>query len=197
MLKLIARNTGLLPDILHLGCGSDIMENAVNIDTNINFSSYLTETKSNVVIYEGDINGPQDLPKKHFSRVEAHMVLEHIHQDLIPNLLYCLCNFLQDNGVLVATVPNFGYLAERIHRASDWSCVPNVISLQSFREAVNEFLCPNMCGMVGHQSVWVKAVATMWLNAEGFALVDWAESENKMHVTFRAVKIGGDHVSPV
>lgn len=190
---------GGMPDVLHVGCGSDIMENAVNVDSKLPGFVGLTGwyPPKNVMVLEGDITSPQDLPKKHFKRIEAHMMLEHVHPDLIPNLLYCFCNFLQDNGALVATVPNFAELAARVIRAADWNSVPNMQSLASFREATNEFLCPTMGAMVGHQSIWVRSVAEVWLNAEGLALVDWQESKNKMHVTFKAVKKGGDHASAI
>lgn len=198
-IKYITGNNQLdaIPNILHIGCGSDIMGSVVNIDSTIPqwVKDELVCLPINCVIFEGEITGPQDLPKKHFKRVEAHMVLEHIHPDLIPNLLYCLCNFLQDNGVLVATVPNFAHLAKQIVYLNDSGQTTSITQINSFRELTNEFLCPNMCGMEGHQSIWIEKFANLWLKAEGFELVEWKESDNKMHVTFKAVKRGGDHAS--
>lgn len=187
-----------LPDVLHLGCGSCILSDAVNVDTNISMDIKKGRIKipANSWVYEGEIIGPQDFPKKHFKRIEACMVLEHIHPDLIPNLLYCLCNFLQDNGVLIATVPNFSHITSCISNLSnknEWAIKDHAF----FRELNNELMCPNMCGMGGHQSVWIQSVAKRWLNAEGFMLAEWKPSANLMHVTFKAVKLGGDHASAI
>jgi hypothetical protein len=184
-----------VPDIIHLGCGSYFMRGAMNIDTSINRKGFMVCPKKSMV-YQGEITSPQDLPKKHFKRVEAHMVFEHIHPDLIPNLLYCLCNFLQDNGAIVATVPNFMHLSNRLvqlYYKKNWRHK----HFEEMREINNEFLCPNMCGMTGHQSIWTIDTATMWLNAEGFELVSWTPSDNKMHIHFEAIKRGGDHVSRI
>lgn len=197
MLKIMTENcdADFVPDILNLGCGTDYKEYAINIDRHINDSNVML-VPSNAIIMEGEITSPQDLPKKHFKRIEAQMMLEHVHPALVPNLLYCLSNFLQDNGALIATVPNFIYLSYRImelYSVKVWKRK----HIEEMQEINNEFLCPNMGNIGNHQSIWMKQTAKIWLNAEGLSLVDWVVSKNLMHVSFKAVKLGGDHCSPL
>lgn len=89
-----APRRGSLPGALHLGCGDDYHEDALNVDVNPESAADecldVTET-------------PWPYPDGSFSRVEAHHLVEHI--DDRAAFFHEAARVLSPGGVLVVTTP--------------------------------------------------------------------------------------------
>lgn len=160
----IIQSMAEMPKKLHFGCGSNFLEGYVNLDSHINEDLIPIDT----YVMQGVLTSPQAFPRNWFTEIKAEMVMEHIHPDLIPNLLYCFNNIMEDDGRLYIVVPNFVKLAEELLEAECMGGVFNLAKLKMIREVTNEFLYPNMHKGVSHQSIWTPNMADYWLRAEGF-----------------------------
>lgn len=169
-MKLINKLSGALPTAINFGCGSSPKKGMVNIDYSI--PKCITEASSiewNYWLYEGEVTSPHDLPKEHFETIEATMVMEHIHLDKIPNILYCFYEFLKPGGKLIIVVPNFRSIAKMF--VDSWDGTPlNLQNMTLFREITYQLLDPTFESSSGrgHQSLWTPEIAYHWLNNEGF-----------------------------
>lgn len=161
---------GIMPSGMNLGCGSTLIENSVNIDVKISKWLSHSEAFKDHWIYEGEIESPHDLPKNHFDTITATMCLEHVHLDKIPNLLYCLYEFLKPGGKLEIVVPNFQAISKKYMDSCDEENF-NLSKLKLLREVTYQLLDPTLessGNARGHQSLWTPGLAFYWLSSEGF-----------------------------
>lgn len=83
-----------MPTVLHIGCGTDIHEDAHNVD----------KMDLEGVDQAIDLNEyPWDLPRDHFEEIRAYHVLEHLSE--IGTALRECQQLLVDGGKLVVKVP--------------------------------------------------------------------------------------------
>ncbi len=195
MLELINKGKGDLPTKLNLGCGKKFLQDYVNVDTNIG-----KLMDKDCWIFEGEIKSPQDLPSNWFEYISAEMVMEHIHPDLIPNLLYCLYNMMSTEGKLEIIVPNFLTLSKTLVINETKSPSLSFNEFKIIREINNEMLMPYMGEELGmaHQSIWTPKMAKYWLNSEGFDIKSIKEfGYNNFHLKIIATKSeGNNYASP-
>lgn len=170
MLKLLSKGIVEMPKVINLGCGSELKEDQVNIDVHIPDSVRYYSNIKNCWIFQGEILSPHELPKNYFKTINATMVMEHVHLDNIPNLLYCLYEFLQPNGKLYIKVPNFKQAAKMYMDSCDLGSF-DMSKLTLLREITYQLLDPTLDsneGGRGHQSLWTPELAYFWLSNEGF-----------------------------
>lgn len=163
-------NVGMPPN-LNLGCGTKLLPDFVNLDTHIPSSAINSTVYNQCWVFQGEIESPHDFPKDHFKYILADMVFEHIHPDKIPNLLYCLFEFLQPEGKLKIIVPNFRSIAHMYVNTCDEQSF-DLPKLRLLREITNQLLDPTFesgGSARGHQSLWTPEIAHFWLKNEGYA----------------------------
>jgi len=185
---------GKCPLKLNFGCGSDIKEGWCNVDAHIDQDFDYSHLKDTWIL-EGKIVSPHALPSNHFESIDAIMVMEHLHYDLIPNTLFCLYRFLKDNGTLKIIVPNFLKLAKDLIQNE---AVPkgSLEYVDNIRNINNEFLDPtfeDMGFIRGHQSIWTPRLAERWLRNEGYRVHSWAPfGVEDYHLKIIAIKPEGN-----
>lgn len=188
----------MLSEKLNFGCGSELLDGYLNIDVKIPDNAHEKFSGKTILGYEAwemNLVSPQQLPKNHFIEIRAHMVLEHIHYALIPNLLYCFASAAKHNCILNIVVPNFERMAIDLVKLKERDF--DLGHLQTIQEITNEFLFPNMNNQPGHMSIWTPAIAKYWLNAEGWDIASIHELATLYHLEIKAVYKGGPHVSPI
>lgn len=165
MLKLVNKGACEFPKRMNLGCGKKMLNDCINIDTGFD-----DMVDKECWVFDGIITCPQDLPSNWFDYIFAEMVMEHVHPDGIPNLLYCLQNMAAPGGRLVIIVPNFFELAKELICTEDSDL--NIFDLKRIREINNEMLMPYMGDKPGmaHQSIWTMKMAKYWLENEGWKI---------------------------
>lgn len=170
-MRLVNKLNTPLPTIINFGCGSNPKTGMVNIDFQIPRCVLDTSREHlDYWLYEGEVTSPHDLPKEYFETIESTMVMEHVHLDKIPNLLYCLFEFLKPGGKLIIVVPNFLSIARMFVDSCDGAPL-NLQGMTLFREITYQLLDPTFdsTGSArGHQSLWTPGIAHHWLNNEGF-----------------------------
>lgn len=170
MLELLSKAPGEIPRVINLGCGSELKEDQVNIDIYMPDCVQYHAKDGDYWLFQGELLTPHELPKNYFKAIYATMVLEHVHLDKIPNLLYCLYEFLQPNGKLHIVVPNFRLIAKMFIDSCDEN--PFDLKKQSLlREITYQLLDPTLGEIEsarGHQSLWTPESAYCWLSCEGF-----------------------------
>jgi len=186
MLVNIIRN-GKCPTKLNFGCGTNILPCFWNVDIHIE-KHLLDVALDGTWVSEGFVKSPHDFPRNHFNTILAEMCLEHIHQDLIPNILFSFYHSLAEDGGLEIIVPNFYKLAKSLVELEENDS--GLIYVDGMRNVTNEFLDPSMddIGFArGHQSIWTKKSAYRWLHNEGFINMGFTEIDN-WHVKITAIK---------
>lgn len=189
MLKLVNKGACEFPKKMNLGCGKKMLTDCINIDTG--FNDMIDEE---CWVFDGIITCPQDLPSCWFEYIFTEMVMEHVHPDHIPNLLYCLQNMTAPGGRLVIIVPNFLELAKELVEAN-FDDDLDILDLKRIREINNEMLMPYMGDKPGmsHQSIWTPKMARYWLGNEGWKIIKIEEfGKNKFYLRIEAIKPKGN-----
>jgi hypothetical protein len=163
-----------LPRAINFGCGRNLLKNHLNIDME-DFS------QEGLTFAQGDLINPQELPNDYFGIIEAQMVLEHIHIDVLPTVIYTMSCTLVYGGKVHVTVPNFEYFA---HNLPVKTCPEAKFTLEDLiflREATFQLLDPvfdtHQASFRGHQSLWTPDMAQYLFNSEGFRVEFLSEKE--------------------
>lgn len=168
----IINNTGsYLPNKINFGCGNNLLDDYLNIDV-----VEPSNNTSNYVIGIGQLTNPQVLPNDYFVGIKAQMVLEHIHIDILPSVIYTMSCLLRDKGIVQVDVPNFQFFAEQFANRENFE----LKDLLFIREATFQLLDPMLIldestQFRGHQSLWTPRFATYLFNSEGFAITEMEE----------------------
>jgi len=190
----IVYSNGTCPTKLNFGCGSDVREGWFNVDANISQDYDYSDLKDTWII-EGKVVSPHALPHNHYEHIDAIMVFEHLHPDLIPNTLFCLYRFLKENGTMKIIVPHFVQLAKDL--VDNEKMVDTTLEyVDNIRNINNEFLDPtfeDMGFIRGHQSIWTPRLAERWLRNEGYRVHSWAPfGVEDYHLKIIAIKPEGN-----
>ena len=166
-----------LPRKINFGCGTNFLTGYLNLDANINH----TKNCDGFHVYEGELLNPQLLPNDHFEHIKAQMVLEHIHPDIIPTVIYTMSCLLIDGGTVEVTVPDFEFFMRNIPKGPF-----DIQKLVFMREATFQLLDPVFKSDYsnthrGHSSLWTLELAKFWFESEGFS-VKKKRSERKIPV---------------
>lgn len=182
-MKLLHFKGDIIPEKMNFGCGANLLPGYTNVDVHIDQS--LLQLAINgvfsklIAVFEGELLSPSSLPLNYFTSIKAEMVMEHIHVDKLPSVLYSLYCHAAPGGVLHITVPNFDALA------SLWVLNRNPKVL---REITFQLLDPIMGSKYarGHQSLWTEEFAKDLLMSEGWdniAVTKEGPSEIFLHIT--------------
>jgi hypothetical protein len=157
------------PRKINFGCGNDFLEGYLNID-----SSYIINGRDGYWVAKGLLINPQVLPNNYFEKIEAKMVLEHIHLDIIPSVIYTMSCLLKEKGTVHVIVPNFEYFAINYPVYTCPEAKFGLSDLSFLREVTFQLLDPMLStdniSYRGHQSLWTPNMANFWFRSEGFEI---------------------------
>jgi predicted SAM-dependent methyltransferase len=162
-----------MPRTLFFGCGGDIQDKAVNVD--LDFTRTQIDRAilgANTWLMVHNFLSPENLPVAYFDHIEARMVMEHIHLDHVPSVLYTMNTILAQNGKLHIIVPNFEALAKLGTELLTEKDVWLDRDFRRYRELNFQILDPILTDSPGrgHKSLWTKGIARIWLESEGFTV---------------------------
>lgn len=164
MFKIIQRGTGKLPTFMNFGCGGDIKMDVMNVDALCNY-----DIPVGAWVAESEMLNPVGVPQNHFTKIDATMVFEHIHPDLIPSTLYTMRCALRENGEIHAVVPDFAEIAAAITRSSPYK---SLTERRDYRRAACHLMDPQLTLSTeslpfwGHKSVWTEGFAFQMFTGE-------------------------------
>ena len=168
-LQCVSIGGGMLPKQMNFGCGNIIANGYVNIDISISRNVYQHTKENKEWIYEGEWDNPHQFPANHFDLIEAVDVMEHIHPDMIGNLLYCFACSMRRDGILNITVPDFESMARSLIDNSKNDL--DLKWLKKFRKIELDWMAPYLHGGIGHQSIWTPTIAKYRIEQERFTIM--------------------------
>lgn len=175
-----------IPKKINFGCGNNLLDGFLNIDKD----SIINHNSKPFWFANGSLINPQVLPNNYFDIIEAKMVFEHIHLDVVPSVIYTMSCLLVKDGMVHVTVPNFEYFASNYPVYTCPDAKFGLSDLIFLREATFQLLDPMLSSenttYRSHQSLWTPDMANYWFRSEGFE-VEFARTKEPI-LEFFAIK---------
>lgn len=143
---------------LNIGCGEDVLEGWDNCDSYPTIDSVI---KSDILTLRG-------IKSNHYDFVAAHMVLEHVHVDLISTALHQISRVLKVGGKVEITVPDMDYFID-LYLEKAKNKLHTTAGMMAYKEVCYQLLDPELDeNLITHQCLFNHSFLTYMLLQEGF-----------------------------
>ena len=147
------------PKKLNVGCGDDILEGWDNCD------SY----PSNASVIKADLLTLRGVRSNYYKRVRLHMVLEHVHVDLVSTALHQVSRVLDIAGQIEITVPDLDYFFD-LYTSRAKNKLSSTAGMMAFKEVCYQLLDPELDeNLTTHQCFFNWDFLRLSLLQEGFS----------------------------
>lgn len=147
---------------LNVGCGDDILEGWDNCD------SYPSDDS----VIEADLLTLRGIKSNHYEHVRLHMVLEHVHVDLISTALHQVSRVLDIGGKVEITVPDFDYFLSLYNNKAN-NKLDTTLGMMAYKEVCYQLLDPELDPkLTTHQCFFNWDFLKFSLLQEGFSNIE-------------------------
>ena len=144
---------------LNVGCGDDILANWDNCDA--------YPSKDSVI--KADLLTLRGIKSNHYDLVRLHMVLEHVHVDLVSTALHQVSRVLAVGGVIEITVPDLDYFVG-LYQESARDKLNTTAGMMAYKEVCYQLLDPELdTNLTTHQCFFNWDFLKLSLMQEGFS----------------------------
>ena len=147
---------------LNIGCGDDVLDGWDNCD------AYPT----NKFVIEADVLTLRGIKSNHYDLVSAHMVLEHVHVDLISTALHQISRVLKVGGAVNIVVPDMDYFINLYLELAKGK-LDTTSGMMAYKEVCYQLLDPELdTNLTTHQCLFNFDFLTYMLIQEGFTDIE-------------------------
>ena len=153
---------------LNIGCGDELLVGYTNCD------AYPVDDS----VIETDVLSLRGLRTSEYGEVRIHMVLEHVHVDLVGTALHQISRVLTPDGVVMITVPDMDYFID-LYLNHAKGKLHTTKGVMAFKEACYQLLDPELDpNLQTHQCFFNFDFLKMSLLQEGFVGITRQESQD-------------------
>ncbi len=152
---------------LNVGCGDDVLHGWDNCD----------KYPVNDSVIDTDILTLRGVKTNHYDEVRMHMVLEHVHVDLISTALHQASRVLKVGGVVTVTVPDMDYFFD-LYRTHAKGKLDTTAGVMAFKEVCYQILDPELDSeLTTHQCLFNFDFLRLMFLQEGFVDIQRIDSQ--------------------
>ena len=172
---------------LNLGCGGDLKEGYLNIDTKAP-----ENLPKEYNFRQGDAGNLFFIPDKCVDEIYAKYLIEHIHILDLKEYLFEWRRVLKEDGKLIVIFPDFDKIIKEYKKCKDLLFLDDFMNFVGLTyHLLNATQRPDLVKADQHRAIITKKLLEIYLRSEGFEIIkieDYGSVQEKKFLTLIEAK---------